>query len=182
MSFTKRTLFLIGLLCVAIGVTCLLLVHFHSKPLSYSASSASNLSIVPLAQGTSTSPVLSTPSVPLQFEVVTSQAAQEKGLGGRAVISDNYAMLFVFPQDGTYSFWMKGMLVPIDMVWVSDNGSIIAINPSVSPATYPASFSPPQPVRYVLETRAGFAQEKGWVVGTQIPLPSPYATSLPDEK
>lgn len=110
----------------------------------------------------------------VSFEVATSTAAQELGLGGRAVIPDNYAMLFVFAQDGRPGFWMKDMLVPIDMVWLTDNGTIATITPSVAPSTYPSVFYPSEPIRYVLETRSGFAQEKGWKIGTIIPLPLPY--------
>lgn len=36
------------------------------------------------------------------------------------------------------------------------------------------SFTLPHPIKYVLETRAGFAAEKGWKVGTIVPLPKPY--------
>ena len=110
----------------------------------------------------------------MRYEVVTTEAAQEQGLGGRAVIPDNYAMLFVFAKDDTYGFWMKDMLTSIDMIWLSDNGTIVKIDDSVSPDTYPAVFYPPQPVKYVLETKAGFAREHGWKVGTKVQLPLPY--------
>ena len=109
----------------------------------------------------------------MQFEIVTTQAAQNRGLGGRAVVPDNYGMLFVFPYDQSPGFWMKDMLTSIDMIWLSDNGTIAAINASVAANTYPSVFYPPSPIRYVLETRAGFAAEKNWHVGTQITLPVP---------
>jgi len=110
----------------------------------------------------------------MKFEVVTSDADQEKGLGGRASIPHDYAMLFVFPTDDTYGFWMKDMLVPIDMIWVSDSHQIVKIDDSVSPDTYPNVFYPPQPVRYVLETRAGEAKLLGWKVGTTVSFPQSY--------
>lgn len=110
----------------------------------------------------------------MRFEPVTTVAAQEQGLGGRADVPENYAMLFVFPKDERIGFWMKDMLVPIDMIWLSDNGSILGIEDSVSPGTYPEAFYPPQPVKYVLETRAGEARRRGWSVGTNVALPAPY--------
>lgn len=117
----------------------------------------------------------SSPSVPaIRYEIVTRQAAQERGLGGRASIPDNYAMLFAFSADDTYGFWMKDMLTSIDMIWLADDGTIIKIDDSVSPDTYPSAFYPPQPVKYVLETKAGFAREKGWSIGTHVLLPAPY--------
>jgi uncharacterized membrane protein (UPF0127 family) len=113
-------------------------------------------------------------STTIHFEVVTTPAAQEQGLGGRAVIPDNYAMLFVFPTDGSYGFWMKDMLSSIDMIWVTDNGTIAGIQEDATAASYPGVFYPPYPIRYVLETKVGLAKEKGWTVGTKIQLPLPY--------
>jgi len=112
------------------------------------------------AQKSAPSPSDETPQV--SFEVVTSDAAQEKGLGGRASIPHDYAMLFVFAKDDTYGFWMKDMLVPIDMIWVSDSHKVLKVDASVAPDTYPSVFYPPEPVRYVLETRAGEASLLGW--------------------
>jgi uncharacterized membrane protein (UPF0127 family) len=57
------------------------------------------------------------------------------------------------------------------MIWLSSDGTIASITPSVSPDTYPNVFYPPVPIRYVLETKAGFAKEKNWKVGTKVQLP-----------
>ncbi len=188
----------IGLIVVVLlGGACLLLFSTSENRVNYSLSSASALTTSTttpstvsasstMLTGTSTN-TASTSSVagaaqnsgtstaiPMQYETVTTIAAQEQGLGGRSFIPDNYAMLFVFPSDNTYGFWMKDMLVPIDMIWLSDTGTIIKIDPSVSPATYPDVFYPPAPVKYVLETKSGFAVEHGWTIGTQVALPPPY--------
>ncbi len=110
----------------------------------------------------------------MHFEVVTSTSSQALGLGGRADVPQDYGMLFVFAKPDRYGFWMKDMLVPIDMIWLSDTGTILSIDSSVAPSTYPKSFYPPVPVRYVLETRAGEAARRGWRVGTYVDLPIPY--------
>lgn len=105
------------------------------------------------------------------FEVVASPEAREQGLSGRADVPHGYGMLFVFDQPGTYGFWMKDMLVPIDIIWLASDGTIVGIEDSVSPSTYPTPFFPTSPVRLVLETRAGEAQAQGWSVGTRLALP-----------
>jgi len=105
------------------------------------------------------------------YEIVTDSAAQQLGLGGRADIPEKYGMLFIFPHDDMYGFWMKDMLVPIDMVWLSDTGTILKIDSAIATSTYPNVFYPPQPVRYVLETRAGESQRQGWEVGTELSIP-----------
>jgi uncharacterized membrane protein (UPF0127 family) len=111
--------------------------------------------------------------IPAQTSSV-STSAQERGLGGRTSIPENYGMLFVFKQSSRVGFWMKDMQVPIDIVWLSDNGTIIGIEDSLSPDTYPQAFYPAQPVKLVLETKAGEMRRRGWSVGTKIPLPLPY--------
>lgn len=110
----------------------------------------------------------------MRYEIADTQAKQELGLGTRSSIPDNYGMLFVFPGAERYGFWMKDMLVPIDIIWLSDNGEILLIDHEVEPKTYPHVFYPPTPVKYVLETRSGWARESGWDVGTRINLPAPY--------
>ena len=72
---------------------------------------------------------------------------------------------------------MKDMLASIDIIWIADDGTILKVDSNVDPSTYPKAYFPPEPVQYVLETRAGFTTEHGWQVGTHVPLPSPYGTS-----
>jgi len=116
----------------------------------------------------------SSASTQMRFEIADTPEKQELGLGNRAVIPDNYGMLFVFQKPDRYGFWMKDMLASIDMVWLSKDGTIVLIDHSVDPSTYPNVFYPPVPVSYVLETRAGYARDHDWNVGTRVTLPSPY--------
>ncbi|MDE1965823.1 MAG: DUF192 domain-containing protein [Patescibacteria group bacterium] len=101
----------------------------------------------------------------IDLEIATSTADQARGLGGRASIPDDYGMLFIFPKDDTYGFWMKDMLAPIDIFWLSDSGRVVSMKTDVSPSTYPNVFYPDSPARYVLETRAGYAAAHG-ITGT----------------
>jgi uncharacterized membrane protein (UPF0127 family) len=112
----------------------------------------------------------------MRFEIADTPAKQELGLGNRSTVPDDYGMLFVFPKDSDPGFWMKDMRVPIDMIWMDSTGTIVKVDPSVSPATYPTVYQSPVPVTYVLETRAGYAADHGWTVGTKAPLPAPYGS------
>jgi uncharacterized membrane protein (UPF0127 family) len=105
------------------------------------------------------------------FEVVASPDARAQGLSGRTDVPHGYGMLFVFDQPDRYGFWMKDMLVAIDIIWLASDGTIVGIEESVSPSTYPTPFYPSQPVKLVLETRAGEARAQGWGIGTRIALP-----------
>lgn len=106
-----------------------------------------------------------------EFEIVASAEARIRGLSGRAEVPANYGMLFVFPEANRHGFWMKDMLVPIDIIWLADDGTIIGIDAHISPDTYPTAFYAPQPVTRVLEVGAGEAEAQGWVVGGRIELP-----------
>lgn len=108
--------------------------------------------------------------VSLRLELATTTAAQELGLGGRTSLPSDYGMLFVFPQDGEYGFWMKDTLVPLDMYWLDDQGHVIWMEENVATDTYPTAFYPQSPARYVLETSAGFGRAHGIATGTALSL------------
>jgi len=108
--------------------------------------------------------------VSLKIDYATTEIARERGLGGRKSIPSDYGMLFVFPKDDYYGFWMKDMLVPIDIFWLNDKGQVISISESVNVSSYPNVFYPTVPVRYVLETVAGFAREHSISIGTPLML------------
>lgn len=94
----------------------------------------------------------------------------EKGLSGRKSIADNAGMLFVFPDAAVRRFWMKDMNFPIDIFWIRD-GRVIGMAKGLPPPqgdVIPDATSP-EPVNFVLETNAGFADKYG------ISLGSPFA-------
>jgi uncharacterized membrane protein (UPF0127 family) len=94
----------------------------------------------------------------IYVSVADTEASRELGLGGRESLADDEGMLFVFPVEGKYPFWMKDMHFAIDMLWIASNDSIIYIQGDVVPATYPEAFQPTSGLaRYVLELPAGYA-------------------------
>lgn len=88
-----------------------------------------------------------------------------RGLGGRKSMLPNEGMLFVFDAPGTPSFWMKDMLFSLDFVWIAENGRIVAITPSIGIDSYPITFTPPEPIKFVLEVNAGISASRGWQAG-----------------
>lgn len=97
-----------------------------------------------------------------------SQDQQDLGLGKRDSLGLGEGMLFVFPEDKEYAFWMKDMRFSIDMVWISSAGKIIYMAQDVSPDTYPEDFVPTSPARYVLELPAGYSSSHGFSVGDTV--------------
>ena len=53
----------------------------------------------------------------LEVEIVDESGEIAKGLGYRDEIGSE-GMLFVMPRRASYTFWMKGMRMGLDMVWI----------------------------------------------------------------
>lgn len=103
-------------------------------------------------------------------EVPTNQTEFDKGLGGRPCILSNQAMLFPFKQPGQYAFWMKDMKFPIDIIWISADHKVVAMEVNEQPSTYPDKFvnEKQRPAQYVLETKANRSKELNINLGTVI--------------
>lgn len=106
----------------------------------------------------------------IRVSVADTEASRELGLGGREGLASDEGMLFVFPEDGVHAFWMKGMKFSIDILWIDSQGKIIYIAQNIAPETYPKSFGPGTPVRYVLELPANYALQHGIKAGDEVQL------------
>jgi uncharacterized membrane protein (UPF0127 family) len=100
-----------------------------------------------------------------KIEIVSTAAAQEKGLSGRSSIESDYGMLFVFDKPAKYTFWMKDMNFPIDMIWLDEDWKVVGIEAEASPSSYPDTFGPEAPAKYVLETQAGLITKENIKIG-----------------
>jgi uncharacterized membrane protein (UPF0127 family) len=110
--------------------------------------------------------------VSLKLDYATTEGEREKGLGGRTNIPEDYGMLFIFPKDSKYGFWMKDTLVPLDIFWLNAQGQVVSMATEVATSTYPSVFYPTMPARYVLETISGFAKRHAIATGTPLLLKS----------
>ena len=62
------------------------------------------------------------------LEVVNTDAAIQRGMGGRESIARDGGMLFVFPEARARRFWMKDCLIPLDIMFLDARGRITAIH------------------------------------------------------
>ncbi len=104
-------------------------------------------------------------------EVVKEAWELEKGLGGHKPLAENRGMLFVFPKEDYYQFWMKDMQFSIDIIWINQ-GKIVDIKEKAPiPTThYLERYRPEAPAKYVLEIGAGLAEKYGFKVGDAVKL------------
>ena len=93
---------------------------------------------------------------------------QEQGLSDTAALASDTGMLFLFTSDSIVPFWMKDMRYPLDIIWIGSDKTVKDITPDLAVSTYPNSFSPKVPVRYVLEVPAGFAAANGIGIGSAV--------------
>ncbi len=94
--------------------------------------------------------------VELFLKVADTEDLRAQGLSGSKPLFLNEGMLFVFPQEGLYGFWMKDMLFSIDILWLDSSYRIVDVKENATPGSYPESFVSSVKARYVLELSAGF--------------------------
>ena len=104
----------------------------------------------------------------LHVELVSSKDKLEKGLGGRADMCSNCGMLFEFQLPGKYSFWMKGMQFPLDLIWIYQK-KIVHIEKNI-PASYDGMLVPAQDADMVLEINAGILDQFQVKIGDMIAI------------
>lgn len=106
--------------------------------------------------------------VNIEAEVADTLSRRMQGLSGRSGLSENTGMLFVFEEDDRHGIWMRDMRFPIDILWLDSTLKVVSLKEYVDPASYPETFYPSEPVRYVLELPAGFTSVHGITEGDQV--------------
>lgn len=88
--------------------------------------------------------------------IADSESERIRGLSGSNELAEGEAMLFVFDTSDRWKIWMKDMNYSIDIVWLDEQKKIVHIVQSASPESYPQTFEPRDPARYVIELPAGY--------------------------
>jgi hypothetical protein len=103
---------------------------------------------------------------PVAVEVVRKDEARARGLMFRSSLAADAGMLFVFEETGEHAFWMKNTLIPLDMIFIDDDGRVSGV---VARAT-PGSLEPRSGgrSRFVLEVNGGWAETHRVAPGDQV--------------
>lgn len=101
-----------------------------------------------------------------RFDVYLALAPQQwqRGLMHVRDLGAMTGMLFVYPESSPRSMWMKNTFIPLDMLFIREDGSIATIVTDTEPQSL-ASIASGEPVRYVLELNAGTTGRLGIVPG-----------------
>ena len=113
---------------------------------------------------------LAEPSQRIGLEVAKTPQEQAIGLMFRTELPDDRGMLFPIAPARNVRFWMKNVLIELDMVFLRE-GVVQAIIPNVPPClsdTCP-NYGPDVPVDGAIELKGGRAAQLGLKVGDRIP-------------
>lgn len=91
------------------------------------------------------------------LEIAVTEEERARGLSGRSSLCESCGMLFLFPHEGHYSFWMQGMQLPLDILWLSGE-RVVHIERNVA-ADAQDIFTPTEKADRVVEINAGKAQD-----------------------
>ncbi len=103
-------------------------------------------------------------------EVVTTPEAMQKGLMGRTRLAADRGMLFDFTATQPVTMWMKNTLIPLDMLFIKADNTIVFIAENTTPESLD-KITAGQPVRYVLELKGGTARRANIRVGDRLIVP-----------
>lgn len=104
----------------------------------------------------------------LNARIADTNKLRKQGLSGTPELGEGNAMLFVFKFLGAWSFWMKDMNYPIDILWLDEAKKIVSIKEHATPDSYPEQFFPTAPSLYVIEVADGFVKDHKTKIGDQV--------------
>jgi uncharacterized membrane protein (UPF0127 family) len=100
-------------------------------------------------------------------EIARTPEQQAMGLMHREALAPDRGMLFPYDPPQNASFWMKNTLIPLDIIFIRENGTVAR----VAENSVPLSLDPIpslEPVAAVLEIAGGRAAELGIQVGDKV--------------
>ena len=105
----------------------------------------------------------------LDVELALSDSQRERGLMFRKELADGAGMLFIFVESGPHNFWMKNTLIPLDMIFATDDGTVLGCVARAEPMTLTGR-SVPGDSRYVLEVPGGWCADHKVAEGAHLLL------------
>lgn len=98
--------------------------------------------------------------VSLRVELANTAQKRALGLMYRKSLSPDQGMLFIYDEPKYVSFWMKNTLIPLDLMFINEDGEIIDKVTRTDVLSEKQTISQ-SPVKYVLETNAGWSNQLG---------------------
>lgn len=100
-------------------------------------------------------------------EIADNDAERERGLMFRKDVPPDRGMLFDFKTPREVAFWMKNTLIPLDIIYIQADGTVLSIARNTTPLSE-APIPSGGPIVGVLELAGGRAAEIGLLPGDKI--------------
>lgn len=109
----------------------------------------------------------------LSFEVETALTPEQRSLGlmHRERLEPMSGMLFIYPGPQEVKMWMHATRIPLDMIFIASDGTIVKIKERAVPYSEEV-ISSGEPVVAVLEVNGGTASRYGIRPGDRVILPA----------
>lgn len=107
----------------------------------------------------------------IRLELALTPEKKSRGLSFHAPLNKDEGMLFIFDYPDKYSFWMKDMNFPIDIIWIGEDNAVSYIKNNATPESFPEAYQPgkdDKEAKYVLEVISGFSKDNKLKVGDKI--------------
>lgn len=103
------------------------------------------------------------------IEFAKTPSQQEIGLSKYQTLPENKGMYFLFYHAYYYTFWMKGMHFPIDIIFINNRKIVTIYNNVRTEKDYQDFlYKPTRPSNAVLEINAGLSKKYGFKVGDPV--------------
>jgi uncharacterized membrane protein (UPF0127 family) len=96
----------------------------------------------------------------VRVEVAQRDEHRMRGLMYRTSMAPDQGMLFIFEQRQPLRFWMRNTCLPLDMLFIDQDGLIVGIEENV-PTLNDNGYQVGCPGQYVLEVNAGWSRTHG---------------------
>jgi uncharacterized membrane protein (UPF0127 family) len=103
----------------------------------------------------------------VKVELARDDATRARGLMHRDRLDDDAGMLFLFSVSDEHAFWMKNTLIPLDMIFIGEDGRVVGIVERAAPGSLELR-TVGAPSRYVLEVNGGWAARRGVKKGDRV--------------
>jgi uncharacterized membrane protein (UPF0127 family) len=100
--------------------------------------------------------------ISVDVEVADNFTTKAKGLMFRESLGEHEGMLFVFDRMGIYSLWMMNTTIPLDAIYIAEDGSVVEIigmEPCGLNVTKCRIYTPKAEAKYILEVNRGFSEK-----------------------
>ncbi len=101
------------------------------------------------------------------IEIAETDYETQTGLMYRDHMEAHQGMLFIFPDERMHSFYMKNTEIPLDLIFIKADSTIVSFQENARPLDE-SGLSSKVPVTYVLEVNAGLVQKWTLEVGDKI--------------